>query len=322
MNNSVLRVEKLSTYFFTENGVVRAVDDVSLVVNENEVVGVVGESGCGKSTLATSIVRLVQPPGRIIKGSVLFKGLNLLELPEEKMRKIRGKRISMVFQNPASYLNPLLTIEEQMTEAMILHLGLSRNTAVERSIEILRRLGIFSPDTVIKYYPHQLSGGMKQRVMIGMAVSCDPELVIADEPTTALDPTIQVQILDLLLELRRSLGLSMIVITHDLGVARAVCDRIYVMYAGKIVEEGRVDEVFDRPLHPYTYGLMESALSIYDKDRPVKYVDGAPPKLVEELKGCYFANRCFKRVERCMVEFPNPSSKDGRTVYCWNPVEG
>lgn len=320
MNDALLRVEGLSTYYYTDKGVVRAVDGVDLVVGENEVVGVVGESGCGKSTLAASVMRLLQPPAKIVKGSIFFRNVNLLELPEEEMRKLRGKKISMIFQNPASYLNPLLTVEEQMVESMTLHLGISKQEAASRAVNILEKLGISAPDTVIKYYPHQLSGGMKQRVMIGMAISCNPELVLADEPTTALDPTIQVQILEQLLELRKNLGLSMVVITHDLGVAKAICDKIYVMYAGKIVEEGKVGDVFNRPLHPYTYGLLESALSVYEKDRPAKFIDGAPPKLVEEIKGCYFANRCFNKVDRCLVEYPHPSFKNGRKVYCWNPV--
>src|SRR5499426_4107200 len=259
MAERLLEVKGLKTHFFTDEGVVRAVDGVDLHINKGETLGIVGESGSGKSVTALSIMRLIpQPPGRIVEGTINYNGRNLLELPPPQMRKIRGKEISMIFQEPMTSLNPVFTVGEQIAEAIRLHEGLGRRDAMDKTVEMLRLVHIPNAERRVKEYPHQLSGGMRQRVMIAMALACDPNLLIADEPTTALDVTIQAQILDLLRDLQRRLGMSILMITHDLGVIAELADEVIVMYAGKIVESAPVRELFADPQHPYTIGLLGS----------------------------------------------------------------
>jgi len=317
MGEELLRIEGLRTYYFTVSGVVRAVDGVDVVIREEESVGLIGESGSGKSTLAFSILRIVPPPGRIVGGKILFKGRDLLKLNSEEIRKIRGKEIAMVFQDPSAYLNPVLRIEDQMTEGIILHEHISREEAARRAEEILRKLGIPSPKEVLRYYPHQLSGGMKQRVVIGMAIALNPSLLIADEPTTALDVTIQAQILQLLRELKEELKLSLLLITHDLGIAAEICDRIYIMYAGRICEVADVFKIYDDPLHPYSKKLLSSAVSIYERGKELQFISGEPPDLTKPMKGCPFAPRCEFSQEICFEKRPPPVSMGDRLVYCW-----
>src|SRR5438874_3421452 len=262
----LLEVDGLKTYFPTRSGLVRAVDDVSFYIDEGELLGLVGESGCGKSITALSVMRLVGPPGKVVGGEVWFGGENLLKLSESKMRGIRGDDIAMIFQDPMTSLNPVYTVGEQIAEALRLHRKLSRKQAKEAAVEAMREVAIPDPSRRADDYPHQLSGGMRQRVMIAMALACDPKLLIADEPTTALDVTIQAQILELLDELRRTRNLAVLLITHDLGVVAEVADRVAVMYTGKIVEESPVDELFARPKHPYTEGLLRSVPKLTAKD--------------------------------------------------------
>ncbi|HEX2886523.1 ABC transporter ATP-binding protein, partial [Vineibacter terrae] len=266
---TILQVEDLRTHFFTPAGTVRAVDGVSWSLASGETLGVVGESGCGKSVTALSILRLVaDPPGRIVAGAIRFDGRNLLDLPEPEMERIRGNHISMIFQEPMTSLNPLLTVGRQIGEAIALHQGLSRRAALERAVEMLRRVQIPEPERRAQAYPHQLSGGMRQRVMIAMALSCNPKVLIADEPTTALDVTIQAQILDLMRELRRTFGTAIILITHDMGVVAENADRVVVMYAGRKVEEAGARDLFDTPGHPYTRGLLGSIPHLDAAARP------------------------------------------------------
>src|SRR3989475_3416262 len=259
MVERLLEVKGLKTYFFTDEGVVRAVDGIDLYINKGETLGIVGESGCGKSVTALSVMRLIpQPPGRIVEGEILYNGRNLLDLPPAQMRKIRGKEISMIFQEPMTSLNPVFTCGEQIAEALRVHEGLGRRDAMDKTVEMLKLVHISNAERRVKEYPHQLSGGMRQRIMIAMALSCNPKLLIADEPTTALDVTIQAQILELLNELKAKLGMAIMLITHDLGVVAEVADRVAVMYTGRIVEESPVEELFARPRHPYTEGLLRS----------------------------------------------------------------
>jgi len=303
---ALLEVENLYTQFDTSAGMVRAVDGVSYTVNEGETVGIVGESGCGKSVNAMSILRLIpDPPGRIAGGSIRFAGRNLLTLNDEEIREVRGGQISMVFQEPMTSLNPVLTIGLQLCETMEIHLRLSPEEAQARAMELLGMVGISEPERRLKQYPHHLSGGMRQRVMIALALSCKPKLIIADEPTTALDVTIQAQILELMKDLTKRLGVALVVITHNLGVVARYADRVYVMYAGRIVESGTAQDIYHRPSHPYTLGLLRSVPRM-DRPRGERLIpiDGHPPDLTREIRGCAYRPRCSFAVERCTEEAP------------------
>ncbi|HSE91767.1 MAG TPA: ABC transporter ATP-binding protein [Methylomirabilota bacterium] len=317
----LLEVRSLSTQFVTRAGTVRAVDDVSWDVGEGETVALVGESGCGKSVSALSIMRLIQgPAGRIAGGQVLFKGRDLLTLSEEEMRKVRGREIAMVFQEPMTSLNPVLTIGRQLTEGLEIHLGLSPTDARSRAVDLLAMVGIPDPQRRLPQYPHQFSGGMRQRMMIAMALACEPALVLADEPTTALDVTIQAQILELMKDLSRRLGVAMLIITHNLGVVARYADRVNVMYAGKIIERGTAREIYAHPRHPYTLGLLRSVPRLDEPRRErLAPIDGQPPDLARLPPGCAFAPRCAFRVDRCLAEVPalRAVPRDGHVVACW-----
>ena len=322
-----MEVEGLKTYFFTRQGIVKAVDDVSFYLKKGETLGIVGESGCGKSITALSVMRLVpDPPGKNVGGSVKLDGRSLLELDEAQMRDIRGNEMSMIFQEPMTSLNPVFTIGNQISEALILHQGLTKAEAMDRSVEMLELVKIPEARQRVKEYPHQLSGGMRQRVMIAMALACNPKVLIADEPTTALDVTIQAQILDLILNLQQQLGTAVILITHDLGVIAETAQRVVVMYAGKKVEEADVDALFAEPLHPYTHGLLASVphLDIMKgKDAaPVKRlaeIPGIVPLLIDLPQGCTFAPRCPFADDKCTSEFPPYTERrPGHSVACWH----
>jgi len=302
----LLAVENLRTWFFTDAGTSRAVDGVSFSIEPGEAVGIVGESGCGKTITSLSLMGLVPtPPGRILEGSsIRLRGEELVGLPEKKMRAIRGNEIAMIFQEPMSSLNPVFTVGSQIEEALRLHRRLSGKEARRVGIELLREVGIPDPERRFDEYPHQLSGGMRQRVMIAMALSCEPGLLIADEPTTALDVTIQAQILTLLADLRKRRGMALLLITHDLGVVSQVCDRVIVMYAGEIVETGPVEEIFLRPRHPYTRGLLDSLPSVRGRGEPLRPIPGAVPSPTAWPSGCRFRERCSHRWEKCAAESP------------------
>jgi oligopeptide transport system ATP-binding protein len=316
-------VRDLQTEFVTEDGIVHAVNGISYDLHEGEALGLVGESGCGKSVSALSILRLIpHPPGRIAGGEIRFRGRDLLRLGEDDLRRIRGNDIAMIFQDPMTSLNPVLTIGRQIGEALELHKGMDRRAAQKRSIELLEMVGIPSARSRIDDYPHQFSGGMRQRVMIAMAISCEPQVLIADEPTTALDVTIQAQILDLIQRLRRELGMAVVLISHDLGVVAGICDRIAVMYAGYIVEEAAAEDLFADPRHPYTLGLLRSVPRIDQppRDRLVP-IEGLPPDLIHLPPGCPFAPRCSYAVDRSEEENPILQSVgDGHRVACWVDV--
>jgi oligopeptide/dipeptide ABC transporter ATP-binding protein len=318
---SLLEVRHLQTQFLTRGGVVRAVDDVSWNVRESETVALVGESGCGKSVSALSIMRLVsEPAGRIVGGQILFKGRDLLTLSEEEMRKVRGREIAMIFQEPMTSLNPVLTVGRQLTEGLEIHLDMSRSQARERAVELLGLVGIPDPARRLTQYPHQFSGGMRQRMMIAMALACHPALILADEPTTALDVTIQAQILELMKDLSRRFGVAMLMITHNLGVVARYADRVNVMYAGRIIEQGTARQLYARPRHPYTLGLLRSVPRL-DEPRRARLdpIEGQPPDLTRLPQGCAFAPRCSFRVERCLAEIPSlrPIGDDEHVTACW-----
>lgn len=312
-NVDALRVEGLRTWFFTDEGVVPSVDGVSFHVNPGETLCIVGESGCGKSVTALSIMGLVaSPPGRIVEGSVKLGDTELTTLRPRELRKIRGRRIAMIFQEPMSSLNPVFTVGSQIVEALRLHLELSRDEARARAIELLEQVGIPDPERRVDEYPHQMSGGMKQRVMIAMALSCDPDILIADEPTTALDVTIQAQILELLNELQRSRGMSVILITHDLGVVAEIADRVLVMYAGQVIEEAGVYDLFERPRHPYTRGLLASLPSLRtERGERLATIEGMVPAPLKFPSGCRFRTRCTYATERCADEVPTFDAPPG-----------
>ena len=322
----VLEIDNLQTYFFTAGGVVRAVDGVSYGVRGGETLGVVGESGCGKSVTALSILRLVaDPPGRIVGGAIRFAGTNLLDLTESEMEGIRGNDISMIFQEPMTSLNPLMTVGRQISEAIALHRGLSRRDAMDRAIEMLRRVHIPEPERRAHAYPHQLSGGMRQRAMIAMAVSCNPKLLIADEPTTALDVTIQDQILDLMRELQETFGTAIVLITHDMGVVAENADRVVVMYAGRKVEEASAKDLFECPGHPYTKGLLgsipnvEVAAHAGTRRTRLNEIKGMVPSLANLPQGCTYAPRCALASEECRASYPPLSQyRTGHWVACWH----
>ncbi|HIB07377.1 MAG TPA: ABC transporter ATP-binding protein [Gammaproteobacteria bacterium] len=320
----LLEVKNLTTQFFTSAGTVQAVDDVSFDIDEGETVAVVGESGCGKSVSALSILRLIPwPPGKIIGGSIHFSGHDLLALSDDEIRKIRGREISMVFQEPMTSLNPVLSIGLQLTETMEHHLGISNDKAHQRATELLAKVGLSDPERRLSQYPHHLSGGMRQRVMIAMALSCEPKLIIADEPTTALDVTIQAQILELMKDLTKELGVALMVITHNLGVVARYADRVNVMYAGKLVEMGKARQIYHDPHHPYTLGLLASVPRM-DQPRGSRLVpiEGQPPDLTRLDSGCAFRPRCRFAVERCASEIPILQSVDSEhAAACWRVSE-
>jgi oligopeptide/dipeptide ABC transporter ATP-binding protein len=318
---ALLEVRNLTTQFATRAGVVRAVDGVSWDVGEGETVALVGESGCGKSVSALSIMRLVaEPAGRIVGGEILFQGRNLLALSEEEMRRVRGRQIAMVFQEPMTSLNPVLTVGRQLTEGLEIHLGLTVAAARQRAVELLALVGIPDPERRLPQYPHQFSGGMRQRMMIAMALACNPSLVLADEPTTALDVTIQAQILELMKDLSRRLRVAMLIITHNLGVVARYADRVNVMYAGRIIERGTARELYAHPRHPYTLGLLRSVPRLDEPRRErLAPIEGQPPDLARLAPGCAFAPRCPFRVERCLREAPplRPLDADSHVSACW-----
>ena len=301
---SMLEIRKLSTYFYKNDSVTKAVDDVSLSVGTGEVLGIVGESGCGKSTLGLSILKLISPPGKIVKGEIYWDGTDLLKLTDQQLEQIRGKEISMIFQDPFSSLNPVFKVGEQIAETLRIHEGLSKDKAWGRAVEILEMTHIPNASLRAGDYPHQFSGGMLQRAMIAMAISCNPKLLIADEPTTALDVTIQAGILGLLKELEDKKKMSMILITHNFGIVSEICDRVAVMYAGKIVEEAETSEIFRNPLHPYTIGLLESLPEHGKKVERLKMIHGKPPDLSALPMGCSFNPRCFKVQSVCHERMP------------------
>jgi len=301
----MLSIQDLKVYFFSDSRVARALDGVSYEARKGETVCLVGESGCGKTVSALTILRILpQPPGRIMGGKILFNGQNLLDLDEEKMQKIRGRRIAMIFQEPMTSLNPVFTIEEQIQEAILVHEKVDQEEARQRSIQLLRDVGIPSPEERLKDYPHQLSGGQRQRVMIAMALACHPELVIADEPTTALDVTIQAQILNLFRELKRKREMSLLYITHDLGVVANIADRVYVMYAGVIAEQGEVAHIFHDACHPYTQGLLASLPTRAKRGKTLHSIAGTVPNPAYKPEGCPFHPRCPFAIETCRSQFP------------------
>ena len=316
---NLLEVKNLSTYFFTPEGVVKAVDDITYDLEEGETLALVGESGCGKSVSALSIMRLIQRPGRTVSGEVNFAGQDLLALDDSDMRRIRGKDMAMIFQEPMTSLNPVLTIGKQLTEALMLHLGLDQDGANDRAGDLLEKVGIPEGRGRLRDYPHQFSGGMRQRVMIAMALSCDPKMLIADEPTTALDVTIQAQILELVKALGQEMGTAVLIITHNLGVVARYADRVNVMYAGKIIERGTAREIYTNPRHPYTIGLLNSVPRL---DQPRKEqldpIEGSPPDLIGLPAGCSFRPRCRYAIDRCAVEYPPlVEVLEGHTAACW-----
>ncbi len=324
-NNFLLTIRNLHTYFFTDEGVAKAVDGVDLELKEGGTLGVVGESGCGKSVTALSVMRLIpDPPGKITQGEILFGGTNLLDLSEAAMRKIRGRSISMIFQEPMTSLNPVFQIGDQISEVLRLHEGMSRKEAWDRSVEMLKLVGIPSPERRVQEYPHQLSGGMRQRAMIAMALACSPKLMIADEPTTALDVTIQAQILELINRLQKDKGMSVILITHNLGVIAETAQKVAVMYAGRIVEYAEVKPIFGNPMHPYTQGLLKSIPRL-DEDHARKArleaIPGLVPSLLELPPGCKFSNRCKYVFEKCVEEPQLIEAEPGHMVRCWLHVK-
>jgi oligopeptide/dipeptide ABC transporter ATP-binding protein len=316
----LLEIKNLKTQFFTSAGVVQAVDGITYDVAPGETVAVVGESGCGKSVSAMSILRLIpDPPGKIVDGSIIFDDKDLLALSDKDMRNIRGRDIGMIFQEPMTSLNPVLTIERQLTETLEEHLGSTKEAARERALEMLNLVGISDPERRLKQYPHHLSGGMRQRVMIAMALACGPKLIIADEPTTALDVTIQAQILELMKELTRKLGVAMIIITHNLGVVARYADRVNVMYAGRIIESGTAEDIYHNPKHPYTLALLRSVPRM-DRARGQKLqpVDGQPPDLTMLDEGCAFRPRCNYATEQCARAKPTLDAVEtGHVSACW-----
>lgn len=319
MNPQLLEVKDLQTHFFTRSGVVKAVNGVSFTLGERETMGIVGESGSGKTITAMSVMRLIpNPPGRIVGGSILYKGTDLVTMSETKMRDIRGNQISMIFQDPMTSLNPVLTVGFQIAEVLFIHRRRTKKEAMQRAVEMLQQVGIPEPEKRARNYPHQLSGGMRQRAMIAMALACNPSLLIADEPTTALDVTIQAQILDLMQKLQEQTGTAIIMITHDLGVVAELCRKVLVMYAGEPVEQGSAEDIFNNPCHPYTRGLLTSMPNL-ETDEKVKLtpIDGVPPDLRNLPPGCNFAARCRQATDQCRTfKPPALQIKPGHTVAC------
>ncbi|SFD88089.1 peptide/nickel transport system ATP-binding protein/oligopeptide transport system ATP-binding protein [Lentibacillus persicus] len=319
MSEQLLSVQGVQVEFKSGSIITKAVNGVSFNLGENESLGIVGESGSGKSVTATSLLRLIpNPPGKITNGKVIFKDKNLLELSNEQIRKIRGNEISMIFQDPSTSLNPVFKVGDQIIESIRTHKNISKKEARKKAIEMLDLVGIPAPEKRINMYPHEFSGGMRQRVMIAIALSCDPKLLIADEPTTALDVTVQAQILNLMKDLQEQLNMSIIMITHDLGVVWETCDKVLVMYAGKVVESGSVKEVYENPLHPYTWGLLDSQITeSHDSLSPLATIPGSPPDLSHEIKGCPFADRCPFAQELCYEKAPELKEPiEGHAVAC------
>lgn len=324
MSEPLLRIKDLCTFFETEAGLVKAVNGISYDIPRGKTLGVVGESGCGKSVTAMSILRLnPEPPTVYAGGEILFEGRNLLALSEEEMQRVRGNDIAMIFQEPMTSLNPVYTVGDQIMEAVTLHRGLSKADARTYAVDMLKKVGIPSPEVRIDEYPHQMSGGMKQRVMIAMALACDPKLLIADEPSTALDVTIQAQILDLLRAMQEEFGMSILLITHDLGVVAEMADTVAVMYASKIVEQGPTRDIFASPRHPYTYGLFQSLPETHERHgERLKEIPGTVPNPLHFPSGCKFRTRCFKAAERCTTEEPVLSEDvDRNRVACHFPID-
>ena len=325
MGRNLVEFKNLKTYFYTGDGIVKAVNDVSFNIKEGETVCVVGESGCGKSVTAMSLMRLIpNPPGKIVGGEIIFNGKDVLKLSDEEMRNIRGNEISVIFQEPMTSLNPVFRVGDQICEAIILHQKLSKEDALKKAIDVLKIIGIPRAEEIVKCFPHELSGGMRQRIMIAMAICCNPKLLIADEPTTALDVTIQAQILDLMKEVKKKLNTSIMLITHDLGVVAEMADYVVVMYAGKIIEEAPVEELFKNPMHPYTKGLLKSK-PILNKDNGDRLysIPGQVPNPIGMPDNCYFSSRCEDCNEKCKKEQPTlinvtPNHK----VSCWLYKEG
>lgn len=314
----ILEVKNLKTSFFTQEGEVEAVRDVSFDVFKGETVGIVGESGSGKSITSKSIMRIIEKPGRIKDGEILFEEIDLLKLSTKDMRKIRGNKISMIFQDSMTALNPLITVGNQIQEIIIRHQHLDKKEAREKSIEILRKVGIPSPEDTVNRYPHEFSGGMRQRVCIAMAISSNPKLLIADEPTTALDVTIQAQILNLLKDLNKDKDSSIMLITHDLGVVYNTCDRVVVMYGGRIMEIGTVDEIFENPKHPYTIGLLKSIpRGVNTKKERLTSIEGTPPNLLKPPNGCPFYDRCNEKMDMCIERPATKLINENHKVDCW-----
>jgi oligopeptide/dipeptide ABC transporter ATP-binding protein len=323
VNHSILQIHDLKTQFQTRKGIVRAVDDIRLEVLQGETLGLVGESGCGKSVMALSILRLVpKPQGRIVSGRILFGGQDLLQISESAIRRIRGNDISMIFQEPMTSLNPVLKVGFQIEEVLRIHRGLKGRKARLSVLDMLKLVGIPEPEARIDDYPHQLSGGMRQRIMIAMALSCRHQIMIADEPTTALDVTMQAQILELMQQLKDEIGMSIILITHDLAVVAETAQRVAVMYAGKVVELADVEELFENPLHPYTYGLFQALPYAIHNRTTLQAIPGIVPNLAELPAGCSFQDRCFKTVNACRVEIPSLLElRPGHWIRCCNPLE-
>ena len=317
---SLLQINNLKTHFFSDGTVTKAVDGVSYDVEAGETVALVGESGCGKSVSSLSVMQLIpQPPGKIVDGEIVFDGQNLLSLNREEMRRVRGREIAMIFQEPMTSLNPVISVGTQLTEAMTLQLGITSNQARKKGIDLLERVGIPEPEVRVRQYPHEFSGGMRQRVMVAMALSCEPKLIIADEPTTALDVTIQAQILDLLKDLAAERELALLIITHNLGVVARYADRINIMYAGRFIESGTCKDIFADPRHPYTLGLLESIPRL-DQPKGSKLIPipGQPPDLAGLPPGCNFQPRCRFAQERCAVEYPDVTDiGNGHWSACW-----
>jgi oligopeptide/dipeptide ABC transporter ATP-binding protein len=322
INQYLLEITGLKTHFFTEDGVVKAVDGIDFKIKQGEVLGLVGESGCGKSVTALSIMQLIRTPGRIVQGEIIFGSLNLRSLPEAEIQDIRGNRISMIFQQPQTSLNPVYTVGDQLAEVFHIHLDVGKAEAWEKSVDLLRMVGIPEPEQKAHAYPHEMSGGQAQRVMIAMALAMRPELLIADEPTTALDVTIQAQILDLLRDLRSQLNTAVILITHDLGIVAEIADWVAVMYAGQIVEQASVTKLFEEPLHPYTLGLIDSIPVLGEVKHRLNVIEGVVPNLIDLPPGCHFAPRCQTRIEHelsiCFEQDPDlePAQPD-HIVRCW-----
>jgi peptide/nickel transport system ATP-binding protein len=323
MESKLLEVKNLKTYFHTERGTVTAVDGVSFTVYAGETVGVVGESGCGKSVTAESILRLLDEKSTKYDGEILYQGKNLLNFSVSEMQKVRGNDISIIFQDPMSSLNPVYTVGNQIVESILLHQSVNKKAAYEKAIEMLRLTGIPSPEKRIHEYPHELSGGMRQRVMIAMALSCQPKLLIADEPTTALDVTTQSQILDLMNELKEEFNMGTVMITHDLGVVAEVCTRVVVMYLGQIIEEADVQSLFSAPKHPYTQGLLKSIPQLSgDRSNKLHVIEGKVPTLYQIPKGCRFAPRCSFADSQCREQMPDlTQTENGHKVRCWHYEE-
>jgi len=317
---TVLEVKNLRTHFYTDDGVVKAVDDVSFSLHKSEVLGIVGESGSGKSVTNLSVMKLVQtPPGKIMGGEVIFKGEDILKMNEKQLRQLRGAKISMIFQDPMTSLNPFLRVSTQMIETLRLHQKLDKKQARQKAIEMLTMAGIPAAEERIDSYPHQFSGGMCQRVMIAMGLSCNPEILIADEPTSALDVTIQAQILDLMKDLTEKLGTAVILITHSLGVVAGMCDTIYVMYAGRVVERGTAEDIFENPQHPYTRGLIKSVPRLDKRNRERLFsIPGQPPNVIDLPPCCPFFPRCSEATERCKTAYPEEIDYGaGHAAACW-----